>query len=436
VSGERERKRENLRFLTSICYSLFGDFLKEQMEAMSVPMRTFMLESGDYLTAIVTSRNSDTFKVTNNRKEMVFRTTGTAQRDIWLNRFALGQISHRIMTNTGTSSCEKGGEIINWPKDPSVDPREKKQFGARYPVLEEDFKFLDRAHDPVHEIVEVVDLSANVAKDEDTLNLPVSAAGPNSEAQAAAIVRVAPDSKVSQTGSSASQKNPPSEDAKLSDKDDVAALDLFWQRRSLYEVPAQLWKNPTYAGVKGLFLDRNSITTLPAEMAALKHIKMLSIADNLLTDLPDWLDAFTCLDTLAVPRNKIRKVPEVIGTLHLLKNFNIFGNEIERIPIRMANCSALTTLNLRNNPLQPLKDVEEKNLLATVVAIPANLIQMIVGGRNDDALKLLKKFWQQRLDGYYGELKRLEETREEREREVKHSSYLPHVQKYSSNDVI
>jgi len=118
------------------------------MEAMSVPMRTFMLESGDYLTAIVTSRNSDTFKVTNNRKEMVFRTTGTAQRDIWLSRFALGQISHRIMTNTGTSSCEKGGEIINWPKDPSVDPREKKQFGARYPVFEEDFKFPDRAHDP------------------------------------------------------------------------------------------------------------------------------------------------------------------------------------------------------------------------------------------------------------------------------------------------
>ena len=92
-----------------------------------------------------------------------------------------------ICQNTGTSSCEKGGEIINWPKDPSgththkkhthtgletpqergkpkgkiksffsaafgfvqkysmvltpaffsVDPREKKQFGARYPVLEE-----------------------------------------------------------------------------------------------------------------------------------------------------------------------------------------------------------------------------------------------------------------------------------------------------------
>ena len=160
-------------------------------------------------------------------------------------------------------------------------------------------------------------------------------------------------------------------------------------------------------------------------MAALKHIKMLSIADNLLTDLPDWIDAFPCLDTLAVRRNKIRKVPEVIGTLHLLKNLNVFGNEIERIPIRMANCSALTTLNLRNNPLQPLKDVEEKNLLATVVAIPANLIQLIVGGRNDDALKLLKKFWQQRLDGYYGELKRLEETREEREREVKHSSLIP-----------
>ena len=272
---------------------------------------------------------------------------------------------------------------------------------------------------------EVVDLFADVAKDEDDLNLPVSAAGPSSEAQAAGILRVAPDSKVSQTGSSASQKNPPSEDAKLSDKDDVAALDLFWQRRSLYEVPAQLWKNPTYAGIKGLFLDRNSITTLPAEMAALKHIKMLSIADNLLTDLPDWLDAFPCLDTLAVPRNKIRKVPEVIGTLNLLKNLNVFGNEIERIPIRMANCSALTTLNLRNNPLQPLKDVEEKNLLATVVAIPANLIQLIVGGRNDDALKLLKKFWQQRLDGYYGELKRLEETREEREREVKHSSLIP-----------
>ena len=95
---------------------------------------------------------------------------------------------------------------------------------------------------------EVVDLFADVAKDEDALNLPVSAAGPSSEAQAAGILRVAPDSKVSQTGSSASQKNPPSEDAKLSDKDDVAALDLFWQRRSLYEVPAQLWKNPTYAG--------------------------------------------------------------------------------------------------------------------------------------------------------------------------------------------
>ena len=50
VSEWREGEREILRFLSFMSYSSFGYFLKEQMEAMSVPMRTFMLESGDYLT--------------------------------------------------------------------------------------------------------------------------------------------------------------------------------------------------------------------------------------------------------------------------------------------------------------------------------------------------------------------------------------------------
>ena len=53
----------------------------------------------------------------------VFRTTGTAQRDIWLNRFALGQISHRIMTNTGTQA---GGRLV-WRKGGEIGRRSKRQ---------------------------------------------------------------------------------------------------------------------------------------------------------------------------------------------------------------------------------------------------------------------------------------------------------------------
>ena len=58
-------------------------------------MRKTICQTGNYNVVAVASRNNDTFKVDNVRKEMVFRAKDTESRDDWLNRFSLGQIKNR-----------------------------------------------------------------------------------------------------------------------------------------------------------------------------------------------------------------------------------------------------------------------------------------------------------------------------------------------------
>jgi Leucine-rich repeat (LRR) protein len=194
-------------------------------------------------------------------------------------------------------------------------------------------------------------------------------------------------------------------------------VDLFWQRRSLFAVPAQLWLNPAYDGLCGLYLDRNSITHLPEECAKFTSLLALSISDNQLKDIPEWIGSLPRLRTLAAPRNQISGLPHALGKLKTLENLNVFGNRIERLPIQLGNCEMLVEFNVRNNPLVTLNSEEEAGFTLDL-AVPVASLDLIKQGHNEKAIRQLLPFWQRRLEEYAAEMNRLEETREDRERAV------------------
>ena len=389
----------------------------DHLDASSIPIRTFPLQTGDYLVAGVASSGERAFKVANTRKEMVFRADSKAERDDWISRFSLGQLKQRIMAHTGTLATHN--EARDWPRDPSVDPREKESFHVKHRVVDPAFDLIMNAHAPMAEEEEEEEETDVV---EDDYVSPVRAAspmavlGPGAAGALESGREQAGADTFARVGSASSHGGQKATDADAELPSDFT-VDLFWQRRSLFAVPAQLWLNPAYDGLCGLYLDRNSITHLPEECAKFTSLLALSISDNQLKDIPEWIGSLPRLRTLAAPRNQISCLPHALGKLKTLENLNVFGNQIERLPIQLGNCEMLVEFNVRNNPLVAL-DSEEESGFTLDLAVPVASLDLIRQGHNEKAIRQLLPFWQRRLEEYEAEMNRLEETREDRERAV------------------
>lgn len=78
-----------------------------------------------------------------------------------------------------------------------------------------------------------------------------------------------------------------------------------------------------------LYLNHNSLRSIPPEIANLRHLELLDLSGNGLLTLPPELGMLTQLKELYVFDNQLTTIPHQLGTLHQLQTLGIEGNPID-----------------------------------------------------------------------------------------------------------
>jgi hypothetical protein len=103
--------------------------------------------------------------------------------------------------------------------------------------------------------------------------------------------------------------------------------------------------------LKELYLARNSLRTLPAEIGRIETLEKLYIGETRLGSLPKELGALRELRALHLPGNHLTELPPELGKLSYLEVLNASDNRLSWIPREVADLPSLRTLNLAKNPL-------------------------------------------------------------------------------------
>lgn len=126
--------------------------------------------------------------------------------------------------------------------------------------------------------------------------------------------------------------------------------------RRFYDLHTAL-KQPL--AVEALYLDRNRLKELPAQILAFKNLRLLHLSGNELEQLPEWLPLFPNLQTLEVDNNQLTSLPDTLS-----------------------HCPALQVLDLRVNHLVQIKELQ----------LPPGLIQLDLSENHLQKLNLQQPF--------------------------------------------
>ena len=149
---------------------------------------------------------------------------------------------------------------------------------------------------------------------------------------------------------------------------------LHLEAQKLRSVPADVG---ALINLKALYLDGNSLDTLPPEIARLTHLetltlsynklsslpadlkvlsllRKLSLKANSLSSLPHFLTELTALEELDISENRVTSLPDDLGRLSKLRVLRVSGNAISQLPNSVSKLRSLQELDLSSNPITAL----------------------------------------------------------------------------------
>lgn len=87
----------------------------------------------------------------------------------------------------------------------------------------------------------------------------------------------------------------------------------------------------TFTFLTNLFLNHNSLTSVPPEIAKLRHLTLLDLSGNNLMSVPPELGMLTMLKELYLFDNHLVTLPCELGSLHQLATLGVEGNPLEAV---------------------------------------------------------------------------------------------------------
>src|SRR3954465_13847903 len=100
-----------------------------------------------------------------------------------------------------------------------------------------------------------------------------------------------------------------------------------------------------------VFLNRNQISVLPDEMAALKNVIFLYFEHNKLSALPRALMEMDSLEGMYFTANRFTEIPAFVFQMTRLKKLQFSKNQLTALPEELGNLDKLIHFNMSGNQI-------------------------------------------------------------------------------------
>ncbi|XP_042193588.1 volume-regulated anion channel subunit LRRC8A [Callorhinchus milii] len=124
----------------------------------------------------------------------------------------------------------------------------------------------------------------------------------------------------------------------------------LWYNHIAY-IPIQIG---TLTNLERLYLNRNKIEKIPAQLFYCRKLRYLDLSHNNLTSIPQDIGFLQNLQYFAVTANRIETLPPELFQCRKLRTLNLGNNCLQSLPSRVGELASLTQLELRGNRLECL----------------------------------------------------------------------------------
>ncbi|XP_078664067.1 uncharacterized protein LOC144907135 [Branchiostoma floridae x Branchiostoma belcheri] len=130
-------------------------------------------------------------------------------------------------------------------------------------------------------------------------------------------------------------------------------LTLDLSNRGLTFIPPQVFH---LVDLEKLVLSKNFLTSIPAEIGALRKLQVLVVDDNSLSYVHQSIITLVNLGYLSVQRNQLAKMPNGLSNLRALHGLFIRGNRFTEVPEEVCSLLNLQWLGVGDNPIRHLPE--------------------------------------------------------------------------------
>ncbi|XP_034039338.1 leucine-rich repeat-containing protein 28 isoform X2 [Thalassophryne amazonica] len=132
---------------------------------------------------------------------------------------------------------------------------------------------------------------------------------------------------------------------------------LFLNYRNLNKFPVELLKDEGLQFLERLYMKRNSLTTLPDNLAQkLPNLIELYLHSNNIVIIPEAIGNLTRLQSLDLSNNALQLLCPEVGRLRSLRHFRLSNNKLKCLPPEVGNLHELESLDVSMNHLMSLPD--------------------------------------------------------------------------------
>ncbi|XP_055035605.1 leucine rich repeat containing 8 VRAC subunit Aa [Misgurnus anguillicaudatus] len=124
----------------------------------------------------------------------------------------------------------------------------------------------------------------------------------------------------------------------------------LWYNQIAY-IPIQIG---TLTNLERLYLNRNKIEKIPAQLFFCRKLRYLDLSHNNLTSIPPDIGFLQNLQYFAVTANRIEVLPPELFQCKKLRTLNLGNNCLTTLPSRFGELTGLMQLELRGNRLEGL----------------------------------------------------------------------------------
>ncbi|XP_020621751.1 leucine-rich repeat-containing protein 28-like, partial [Orbicella faveolata] len=157
---------------------------------------------------------------------------------------------------------------------------------------------------------------------------------------------------------------------------------LYLKRNVLKKLPADIWK---LENLVELYLHSNNLHQLPDGIGKILSLEKLNVCNNFLKNLTPAIGQLKSLTSLHLANNQLSFLPQELGNLTNLRDLNVMNNKLEWLPWQLCKCVSLNILSFDGNavqkiPRQLLSHKGLKELYASgnnISTLPQDLNQLI-----------------------------------------------------------